>query len=83
MKRPRLDGFWFGSEWRALVNPDGPPTARQLLKLNALGCLELVPASDAQPITKAEAAYALNDAQQDDAADRPPTKPTSGRWGGL
>jgi len=72
VSRPRLDGFRFGDEWRNLKNPTGPPTWRQLLRLNALGCLELVPPGESQPITKAEAAYALNDAQPD---DQPPGNP--------
>jgi hypothetical protein len=55
-------------EFTLLKDPDGPPTARQLLKLNAMGALELVPAGKAVPILKAEAAAAIDDLHGDEAA---------------
>lgn len=69
--RPRLEAFLHEGEWRMLDRPNGPPTWRQLLKLNALGCLELVEPGQTQPITKGEAAYALHLA----AENEPPPKP--------
>jgi hypothetical protein len=65
MSRPRRTGFWQEGvdgvvEWRKLTNPDGAPTGRQLLKLNALGMLELVNPDNAKPLTKAEAAAAID-----------------------
>lgn len=62
MTRRRITGFAFDFDWRELKDPDGPPTLRQLARLNYLGCLELVPAGVAEPITKAQAAAAIDDA---------------------
>ena len=64
MTRPTLDGFWREGEWRDLADPDGPPTGRQLLRLNRLGMLELVVPGSAQPLTKAEAAAAIAETAQ-------------------
>jgi hypothetical protein len=68
-RRPRIVGFLFGDEWRELVEPDGEPTARQLLALNAAGCLELVWPGRAEPITKGEAAWAIANVKQETDAD--------------
>jgi hypothetical protein len=59
--RPSIEGFWIDGEWRELVNPGGPPTWRQLVKLNAAGRLELVRPGTAEPITKGECAAALDE----------------------
>jgi hypothetical protein len=58
-----LTGFvaWRSFEWRELVDPDGPATPRQLARLNRAGALELVAPGRATPITKGEAAAAIND----------------------
>ena len=58
--RRRTTDFWHG-EWRELRDPDGPPTGKQLLKLNERGMLELVNPSRAKPLTKAECAAALDE----------------------
>ena len=61
--RRRLTGFYTAAdEWRVISDPDGPPTGRQLLRLNAAGMLELVDPGTAHPITKAEAAAAIEEA---------------------
>jgi hypothetical protein len=53
--------FVFAGELRELRDPDGIPSARQLLKLNALGALLLVePCREVRPITKGDAAGALD-----------------------
>jgi hypothetical protein len=67
MSRPIRTGFWHEDadgvvEWRELLNPDGAPTGRQLLKLNVLGMLELVGSGEAKPVSKGEAAAALDQA---------------------
>ena len=68
MSRRRITGFVdpLSGEWRELVEPDGPPTWRQLLRLNALGLLELIPPGQGAPLTKAEAAAAIDDAETAD-----------------
>jgi hypothetical protein len=50
--------FMFGGERRDLRQPEGRPTARQLLRLNDLGALALV--EPGQVITKGAAAGALD-----------------------
>ena len=59
MSRRRILGFVDAptGEWRELRDPDASATARQLLRLNALGLLEVV--EPGSPLTKAEAAAAL------------------------
>ena len=52
--------FVFEGHVRELKEPDGPPTGRQLLRLNALGALALVEPGQLQPITKGAAAGALD-----------------------
>jgi hypothetical protein len=62
VSRPKIAGFIDprSFEWRELRDPDGPATWRQLRRLNREGRLELVPAGTAVPISKAEAAFALD-----------------------
>jgi hypothetical protein len=62
VSRRRLTGFVVDWQWRELRDPDGPPTGRQLERLNRAGMLELVQPGEAQPITKGEAAAAIDDA---------------------
>jgi hypothetical protein len=57
--RPTVEGFWMGDEWRELVDPEGSPTARQLLWLNAHGLLDLVTRGRVPAITKEQAAAAI------------------------
>lgn len=68
MTRRRILGFLHqpSGTWRELRNPDGPPTGRQLLRLNHEGQLNLADPGQVMPITKAEAAAALDDAACDD-----------------
>jgi hypothetical protein len=49
----------FGGGWRKLDAPQGPPTARQLLRLAHLGLLE-IRAKPGQPLAKLDAALALD-----------------------
>jgi hypothetical protein len=61
--RPRLDAFTGpDGDRRELVDPDGPATGRQLRRLNRAGRLELVDPGRAEPLTKAEAAAAIDEA---------------------
>ena len=61
--------FIFAGEVRELRDPDGSPSARQLLRLNRLGALLLVEACDeVQPITKGDAAGALDALLPEDEA---------------
>jgi hypothetical protein len=53
-------------DMRALKDPDGPATPNQLRKLNALGLLAAVEADHGQPLTKAEAAWLIDDALHGD-----------------
>jgi hypothetical protein len=62
MSRRSITGFvddraW---EWRELRDPDGPPTWRQVRALFRAGALKLVEPGAAEPITKAEAAAAID-----------------------
>lgn len=59
MSRPTLDSFLRKGERRELIEPEGPPSPRQLAYLNRLGMLELTLPGHATPITKGEAAYAI------------------------
>ncbi len=54
-----LTEFRWGDSWRELRDPDDHPTAKQLLKLNGLGCLAVVEPGQVQPLSKGEAAAAL------------------------
>ena len=62
MRRPALEGCWKNGVWRGLFEPDGQPTGRQLLKFNALGLVDLTEHRVDHPITKGEAAYAIDEA---------------------
>jgi hypothetical protein len=66
--RPSVAGFWSNGTWCELREPDGPPTGRQLLKLNRLGLLELAELPVDHPITKGEAAHAIDDITKGEAA---------------
>jgi hypothetical protein len=55
-----LSSFRFAGEVRELKEPEGPPTARQLLKLNGLGVLCLVEPGQVEPLTKGLAAAVLD-----------------------
>jgi hypothetical protein len=72
MGRRRITGFVDArsGEWCDLREPDGPPSARQLWRLNQLGMLELVPPGQAAPLTKGEAAAAIDDAAERKQEDR-------------
>jgi hypothetical protein len=59
--------FVFDGERRELSEPDGLPTGRQLMKLNALGLLAAVEPRQ-KPLTKGEAAWLLDEALKDEAA---------------
>lgn len=52
--------FALGGTFRELKDPHGPPSLRQLAKLNHLGALALVEPGQARAITKADAAGALD-----------------------
>jgi len=45
---------------RELIEPDGQPTGRQLLKLNRLGALALVEPGQVEPVQKGTAAAAID-----------------------
>ena len=51
-----------------LRTPEGSATARQLLKLNAIGALAVVEPGQVDPIRKGEAAAALDLLVREDAA---------------
>ena len=63
MTRRRVTGFvdLRSGEWRELIDPDGPATTRQLHRLDREGRLELVGPGKATPLTKAEAAAAIDE----------------------
>jgi hypothetical protein len=56
------------SDVRELRDPDGPPTGRQLQRLNQAGALVVVEPGTAEPLTKAEAAWAVDLCVQDGVA---------------
>jgi hypothetical protein len=56
--------FPFGDEWRTLTDPKGAPSGRQLLRLHHLGLLELRD-TPGEPITKLDAARAIDQAESD------------------
>jgi hypothetical protein len=60
----RVLSFVVGEQERVLREPDGPPTGRQLLWLNHHGLLAVIAPDEATPITKAEAAYAIDQANE-------------------
>jgi hypothetical protein len=64
--RPRLERFWLNGRWNELRDPDGPPTGRQLLWLNSRGLLELRGCDGDGPVTKGEAARAIDWARDAD-----------------
>jgi hypothetical protein len=51
----RVDG-----QWRRLRRPYGPPTPRQLARLNEAGALVVVVPGSAPPVSKGQAAYAID-----------------------
>jgi hypothetical protein len=63
--RPTLYAFFDErtGRWTALADADGEPTPRQLRRLNRSGQLELVSAGAAKPVTKGEAAAAIDTAR--------------------
>ena len=62
---PGITGFYAdGGEWRELVEPDAPATARQLARLNRLGHLAIVTNGGAVPISKGVASAVLDDARR-------------------
>jgi hypothetical protein len=54
--------FRIGDEWRTLRDPHGPATWRQLMKLNALGLLQLR-ALPARPLSKLDCAWEIDQAE--------------------
>jgi hypothetical protein len=52
--------FTFEGERRVLREPEGTATHRQLVRLSALGLLALVEPGQVDPVTKGEAAAALD-----------------------
>jgi hypothetical protein len=52
--------FVFEGHVRDLKDPDGPPTPRQLARLNHLGALAVIEPGQLRPITKGDAAGALD-----------------------
>jgi hypothetical protein len=61
MRRPTRTGFWRNGDWRDLHDPEGETSGAQLRWLNRLGMLELVSNGQAEPLTKGEAAYAIDE----------------------
>ena len=57
MSRDRLTSFVVDGERRQINDPDSPATARQLIWLNAHGCLLV---GHAVPLSKSEAAYEVD-----------------------
>ena len=51
-----------------LRHPDAPATSRQLQRLNRAGLLALVEPGQVEPVTQAEAAYAVGMFAGDDAS---------------
>jgi hypothetical protein len=68
LPRRCLYRFLHRGEWRELRDPTGPPTGRQLLRLNHSGALALVEPGQVEPISKGEAAYALDVLGREEAA---------------
>jgi hypothetical protein len=61
VSRPSLR--WFVTPKGAVAelrDPHGPPTGRQLLKLNALGMLDVGQPYQFEPLTKGEAAWQID-----------------------
>jgi hypothetical protein len=56
--------FPFGDTWRTLVDPDGPPSGRQLLRLARLRLLE-IRNTPGRPVTKRDCSTAID---REDAA---------------
>jgi hypothetical protein len=59
-----ITSFIFEGHLRELKEPDGPPTPRQLARLNYLGALAIVEPGQLGPITKGQAAGALDVLQE-------------------
>ena len=55
-----IRSFIFEGHLRNLKEPDGPPTPRQLARLNYHGALVIVEPGQVDPITKSTAAGALD-----------------------
>jgi hypothetical protein len=69
--------FQHGTEWRTLQDPHGPPTNQQLARLNRDGLLE-IRTTPGQPLTKLDAAQAIDRAtDQHHATDTPPNHTTT------
>jgi hypothetical protein len=68
VSRRRVTGFWDRrGVWHELDEPDRLATWKQLYRLNALGQLDVVPhRHQVEPITMAEAAAAIADAEDED-----------------
>jgi hypothetical protein len=60
MQLGRNTRFVHEDEVRELVEPDGRPTGRQLMKLNALGYVAVVEPGQVEPLTKGGAAWLLD-----------------------
>jgi hypothetical protein len=59
--RPSIIGFRHANgQWVDIVDPDALATWRQLFRLNAAGMLEIVAPGATKPISKGEAAAAIN-----------------------
>lgn len=56
--------FVFEGHVRELKEPDGPPTLRQLARLNYHGALAIIEPGQLRPITKAQAAGALDELEE-------------------
>jgi hypothetical protein len=61
-----MTSFVFEGEVRELKDPDGPPTTRQLARLNYLGGLAIVEPGQIDPISKGQAAGALDVLEEPD-----------------
>ena len=70
LPRLRITHFVDGrsGEWRAIADPDAPATPQQLARLNRAGMLALVEPGSVEPLTKGEAAWAI-DAVADDGSE--------------
>jgi hypothetical protein len=63
VSRTRLTGFIDGrGAWRELRDPDGPPTARQLVALHRAGALTLAVPGTGVRFSKGRAAVAIDEA---------------------
>lgn len=78
LSRRRILGFVDArsGEWRELRDPDAPASARQLLRLNRAGALELA-ADEVEPISIGEASAAIDAAGERGAPERVPRVPVA------